>query len=179
MKKDVSKNTKQNSPSKLIIAFITGLSLVLGSILIFATEQLFTTLNYLMVAVFAIIGVVQIINFLLMKDYEYGYYNNLFIGIISIWLALFTYNYYTIFIIILPVILSLYAFIIGASYVVKTCNNRKIKNIIPMVISFIIGIFLIFRPFLTVIMYLKITGVYIILITIYSLIDSIISGREK
>jgi len=146
-------------------------SLILGILLIFSTEELFETLNYVMVSIFAIIGVVEILHYLFSKKENT---NGLFLGIVAIWLSLFTYHYYTIFIIVLPIILSLYAFILGANYLHQSCNSKHIKDIIPMIISFLIGVFLIFRPWLSTMIYFKITGIYIILITIFSIVDSII-----
>ena len=139
------------------------LSLILGIVLILATEELLTSINYILVVIFAVIGVIQVINFMLFKHYKDNSYSSLILGIVFIWLALFIYVYYTMIIIILPVIFSLYAFIIGALLLIKFLNETKNKkNLILSTISFIIGLFLIFRPELSIYTYFKITGIYVI-----------------
>ena len=181
MKKLLEKETKiEKEPSTLMIVFTTILSLVLGLVLIFATEEFFTTLNYIFVIIFAIIGVMQILDFIVNKEYLRYYYSSLIIGMLCLWLALFSYQYYTLFIIILPIILSLYAFIMAIIFIIKYCHNKKIISLLPAILSIIIGICLIFRPVLSVMIYLKITGVYIIIVTIIALVDFLTSkGKNK
>lgn len=160
---------RENDLSLLLTSF---LSLVLGISLIIATEELLVSVNYILVCLFAIIGVIQVIAFFINKSYKNNIYTNLLLGVVFIWLALFIYVYYTMIIIILPVIFSLYSVIMGVILMVKYFNIKNIFNIkykrylILSFVSFVVGIFLIFRPELSVYTYFKITGVYVIFVAI-------------
>ena len=173
---------KESNLSLLLTSF---LSLILGIVLIIATENLLVSVNYVLVCIFAIIGVIQIINFFITKQYKDNIYNSLVLGTIFIWLAIFIYVYYTMIIIILPIIFSLYSFIMGIILIIKYFNLKNItkeKNkhyLVLSIISFIIGLFLIFRPELSVYTYFKITGVYVIIVGISYFIEYIKSLKKK
>ena len=98
-------------------------------------------------------------------------YNNLLVGIICIWCALFIYVYYGSLIFLLPVVLSLYAFVVGTLTLTRFLKNKMIPYIIISIISFIIGTLLLFKPALTVTIYLQITGVYIIITSLVYLFE--------
>lgn len=161
-----------NKESNISVLLTSALSLILGIVLIIATEELLVSINYILVCIFSITGIVQILTFILNKSYQENEYNSLILGIIFLWVALFIYVYYTMLIIILPIILSLYAFIIGVTLIIKYLNIQTILKehhnsyIFLAILSFLIGIFLIFKPVLTVYTYFKITGVYMIFISI-------------
>lgn len=167
--------------SNLSLLLTSFLSLVLGISLIIATEDLLVSVNYILVCIFTIIGVIQIISFFVNKNYKYNLYNKLILGTIFIWLAIFIYVYYTMIIIILPIIFSLYSVIMAVVLLIKYFNLKnetKIKYkryIILSIISFVIGFFLIFRPKLSVYTYFKITGVYVIFIAISYFLEFISS----
>lgn len=158
--------------SNLSLLLTSFLSLVLGISLIVATEDLLVSVNYVLVCIFAIIGVVQILTFFINKSYKHNLYNSLILGTIFIWLSLFIYVYYTMIIIILPIIFSLYSIIMAVILLIKYFNIKNFTNIkykryiILSILSIIIGLVLMFRPQLTVYTYFKITGVYVILVSI-------------
>lgn len=147
------------------------LSFLLGALLISATEDLITTFNYLLVCIFAIVGAVEIISFFVNKDYLTNYYNNLLIGCTFIWLALILYKYYMVIINILPILFSLYLFIMGAVLVIKYNTIKttlKVKHkvyIVMAILALVVGILLIFEPAWSVYVYLKMTGAYIVLLS--------------
>ncbi len=154
--------------SKLNLLLTSFLSLVLGITLVVATEDLLISINYVLVCIFLVIGVIQIISFFVNKLYKKGNYNSLILGTILIWLALFIYIYYTMLIIILPIILSLYSVIMGVVLLIKYFNIKNLLKIkykrylLLSILSFIVGILLITRPKWTVYTYFQITGIYII-----------------
>lgn len=154
---------KKESNLSLILTSI--LSLILGIVLIVATEELLVSINYVLVCLFAIIGVIQIISFLTSREYRNNNYSSLILGTIFIWLSLFIYVYYTMLIIILPVIFSLYAFIMGVVLLIKFFSRKEKRYLILSICSFIIGLVLIFRPELSIYTYFKITGIYVILVS--------------
>ena len=81
----LEKIEKTKSSSGVSEVFYYLLGLVIGIVLIFATEELLSTINYLFVVIFAIIAVVQLIGFIMDKKYISRDYSNLIIGIMCIW----------------------------------------------------------------------------------------------
>ena len=75
----VVKKDKKIGSFSFLLAFI--LSVAIGCMLLFATDSFLLTINYLLVSIFAIIGVIEIITFLVSKSYKYDNYFNLIIGI--------------------------------------------------------------------------------------------------
>ncbi len=163
MKKTTVKKEKSNKLS-MILSFI--LTLTIGCLLLVATDDFLVTVNYAIVCVFAIIGVIQVLNFLLSKDYEQEYYTNIIMGTIFLWLALFLYTYYSMLVAILPIIISLYAFILGTISLIKYFSSPKPKikaYLIISIISYLIGVILILEPWYSVKLYLKIMGTYVVI----------------
>jgi uncharacterized membrane protein HdeD (DUF308 family) len=164
---------KNNKKEKDISTILIGLlSFIFGGLLICATEDLLTTFNYLLVCIFSIIGAIEIISFFTNKDYIVNYYNKLFVGGTFIWLALILYKYYVEIINILPIIFSLYLFIMGTVLIIKYNTIRKSLSIkykvyiIMAILAIIMGILLIFEPLWSVYIYLKLTGVYVIILSV-------------
>ena len=88
------------------------LGLVLALVLIFATDELLSTVNYLFVVIFSIIAVIRVINFVMDKEYLKKDYSGIVMGIMCLWLALFTFKYgQFLFLELLPVLVSLLLFL--------------------------------------------------------------------
>ena len=147
------------------------LSFVLGGLLICATDDLVTTFNYILVCIFAIVGGIEVIGFFTHKDYLNNFYNKLLLGCSFMWLALIFYKYYMVIINILPILFSFLLFVMVAVLFMK---YNTIKNVIGVkykvylvmaVLALVVGIFLIFEPLWSVYVYLKITGVYVIMLS--------------
>jgi uncharacterized membrane protein HdeD (DUF308 family) len=178
------RGVRMKEESNLSLILTSFLSLVLGISLIVATEDLLVSVNYILVCLFTIIGVVQVISFFINKNYKYNLYNKLILGTIFIWLAIFIYVYYTMIIIILPIIFSLYSVIMAVVLIIKYFNLKNItkikykRYIILSIISLVIGLFLIFRPTLSIYTYFKITGVYVIFISMAYFLEFIDSIRQ-
>lgn len=171
--------------TNLSLILTSILSFILGIVLIVATEDLLVAVNYVLVCIFAIIGVVQIISFFVGHDYKKEVYSSLILGSVFIWLSLFIYVYYTMLIIILPVIFSLYSFIMGVVLLIRYFmlkNEAKVKYtryIILAILSFMMGLVLIFRPAFTVYTYFKITGVYVIFVAMLFFFEFLRNLRKK
>lgn len=171
--------------SNLSLILTSVLSFILGIVLIVATEDLLVAVNYVLVCIFSIIGVVQIINFFVSGDYKKNLYNSLILGSVFVWLSLFIYVYYTMIIVILPVIFSLYSFIMGVVLLIRyfTLKNgfgtKYTRYIALSLLSFIIGLVLIFRPALSIYNYFKITGVYVIFIAILFFYEFLMNWKKK
>ena len=125
---------------------------VLGIVFIAATEELIKTFNYVLVSISMIIGVMQLLQFFLNKKYQDNNYMEMFIGIVFIWVGLILYVYYGFMINILPILFSLYLFIMAGSMFIKYLQlkdvigiNRK-KYLILFLVALLIGILLIFNP---------------------------------
>ena len=162
--------------NNLIVTFI--ISFIVGILLLFATEEFLQTINYVLVSLFAIIGVVEIINFFVSKSYKKDIYYSLYIAILCFWLAMFFYIYYTMVIMILPIMLSIYAFGIGTLILIRYLKTKNIIYIIGSILSFIMGVILLAQASLTVNVYLKISGIYILATSILYLIEYIDLKKE-
>lgn len=171
--------------SKLSLLLTSFLLLVLGITLIIATEELLISVNYVLVCIFAIIGVIQIISFFFNRGSNRDMYGQLLLGTVFIWVAIFIYIYYTMIIIILPIIFSLYSTIMGVILLVKYFNMKEItktkykRYLLLSLVSFVLGILLIVKPKLTIYTYFKITGVYIIIMAISYFMECLILNKNK
>ena len=164
--------------SKLSLLLTSFLLLVLGITLIIATEELLISVNYVLVCIFAIIGVIQIISFFFNRGSNRDMYGQLLLGTVFIWVAIFIYIYYTMIIIILPIIM-------GVILLVKYFNMKEItktkykRYLLLSLVSFVLGILLIVKPKLTIYTYFKITGVYIIIVAISYFMECLILNKNK
>lgn len=148
------------------------LGLVLALVLIFATEELLSTVNYLFVVIFSIIAVIRIIGFIMDKEYIKRDYSGITMGVMCLWLALFTFKYgQFLFLELLPVLVSLLLFLMGISSIIKYFDKKITANAIVGVLSIILGIILIFVSKEMMYIFFKITGVYIFIIIVLDLIN--------
>ena len=144
------------------------LGLVLALVLIFATDELLSTVNYLFVVIFSIIAVIRVINFVMDKEYLKKDYS----GIMCLWLALFTFKYgQFLFLELLPVLVSLLLFFMGISSLIKYFDRMVTANMIVSIISIILGIILIFVSKNVMYIFFKIIGVYIFVMIILDFIN--------
>ena len=168
----LEKIEKPKSSSGVSEVFYYLLGLVIGIVLIFATEELLSTINYLFVVIFAIIAVVQLISFVMDKKYISRDYSSLIIGIMCVWVAMFVFKYGSfLFLEMLPVLVSLLLFIMATSSITKYFDRKITGNLIVSIISIILGILLIFVPKSVVYTLFKVVGVYIIVMIILDFID--------
>ena len=168
----LEKIEKPKSSSGVSEVFYYLLGLVIGIVLIFATEELLSTINYLFVVIFAIIAVVQLIGFIMDKKYISRDYSSLIIGIMCIWVAMFVFKYGSfLFLEMLPVLVSLLLFIMATSSITKYFDRKITGNLIVSIISIILGILLIFVPKSIMYTLFKVVGVYIIVMIILDFID--------
>lgn len=148
------------------------LGIVLSLVLIFATEELLSTVNYLFVVIFSIIAVIKIINFIMNKEYEKKDYSGVILGIMCLWLGLFTFKYgQFLFLELLPVLVSLLLFLMGVSSLIKFFSYKITANVVVAIISIILGIVLIFVPKSIMYIFFKITGIYILVMVILDFIN--------
>ena len=120
---------------------------VISLVLMFATEEFLSTINYLFVLIFFVVAIIQIGLFMWNRDYDKKNYTGLIVGISSIWIAIFIYKYGGfLFMEMLPVVSSLLLFILGISSILKYLDNKKIGNGIISIVSFILGLTLMFIP---------------------------------
>ncbi len=158
---------KDKNLSNLLISI---LYFVLGVLFICSTEELLTTFNYILVSICAIIGVIQMIGFFVGKKYKNDNYIDVLIGVIFIWVSLILYVYYRVMINILPILFSLYLFIMAVELFIRyvkfrdVIEEKGIKYLILGLIAVVVGLLLIFNPGSVIYTYLKVTGVYLILV---------------
>lgn len=168
---------EKKEPNKKIFNVSEGfyylLGIVISIILIFATEEFLSTINYLFVIIFSIIAVVKLINFIMEKDYEKKEYGDMITGIMSVWIAMFVFKYGGfLFLEMLPVLVSLLLFIMGLSSLTKYFNKKNNGNLVIGILSLIIGVLLIVLPGSIMYICFKVTGVYLLITIILDLIDN-------
>lgn len=167
----------KNRESNLSLVLIGLLYLLLGIVFIAATEELLKTFNYILVSICLIIGVVQILSFIISKKYRDGNYSSLLVGVVFIWVSLVLYVYYGFMINILPILFSLYLFVMACEMISKffkyknVINVRRWKYLLLGCLAITVGLLLIFNPGEVILTYLKITGVYLVLVGILYFVD--------
>ena len=160
-----------NKENNLSIILTNILYFILGLVLIAATKELIQTFNYILVSICAIIGVIQIISFFIGKKYKENNYSDLLLAVVFIWVSLILYVYYGFMLNILPILFSLYLFVMAIDMLSKFINTKNKKYLILSIISILVGLLLIFNPGSVILTYLKITGVYFLLVSILSFIE--------
>lgn len=153
---------KENKISNILIGI---LYFILGVVLIAATNELIKTFNYILVSISAIIGVVGMINFFMKKKYKDNNYIELLVAVLFIWISLVLYIYYGFMIIILPMLFSLYLFMLAVLMLLKYLSDKNKKYLVLFLMAIIIGLLLIFNPGSTIFNYLKVTGIYLIVVS--------------
>lgn len=155
------------------------LGIVFGIILIFATQEFLSTINYLFVVIFAIIAVIKIISFVMDKDYERRNFADLVMAVMSTWIAMFVYKYGNfLFLELLPALVSLLLFVMAISSLTKYFSFQRKANLIMGIASFILGVLLIFLPGNVMDVFFKITGAYLLLTMILDLIDNKVNAYK-
>lgn len=168
---------KKDDGFSRILVFI--LYFILGIVFIGATDELIKTFNYILVCICAIIGVIQLIQFFVSKKYRDNNYTDLLMAVVFIWVSLILYVYYGFMINILPILFSLYLFVMASDMLVRYLNLGNITNIkrgkylILSLIAILVGLLLIFNPGSVIMIYLKVTGVYLIIVAILYFMDYI------
>lgn len=163
------KNKKVHNVSE---GFYYLLGIVMGIILIFATEELLSTINYLFVVIFAVIAVIKIISFIMEKDYEKKNYSDMIMGTMSTWIAIFVFKYgQFLFLEMLPVLVSLLLFTMGISSLTKYFNLKRKGNLVVGIVSLLLGVLLMIIPGSIMYIFFKVTGVYLLITIILDLID--------
>ena len=172
---------KNNRLNNVLIGL---LYFVLGVVFIGATSELIRTFNYILVSICAFIGVLQGISYFVGKKYQSGNYTDLLIAVVFIWVSLILYVYYGFMINILPILFSLYLFIMAVSlmirYIELSDKSDKKKNlyVIFSLVAILIGLLLIFNPGGFIFTYLRVTGIYLIFVSgIYFL--EVFSGKDN
>lgn len=145
---------------------------VLGVVFLAATEELIKTFNYVLVCICMIIGIMQLLQFFMNKKYRDNNYTDMFIAIVFIWVSLILYVYYGFMINILPILFSLYLFIVACNMFIKYIELKDViginrgKYLILFLVALAIGLLLIFNPGSMIFTYLKVTGVYLIVVSV-------------
>jgi len=173
------KGEKTNKIFNISEGFYYLLGIVFGIILIFATQEFLSTINYLFVVIFSVIAVIKIISFVMDKDYERRNYSDLVMAVMSTWIAMFIYKYGSfLFLELLPALVSLLLFVMAISSLTKYFSLKKTGNLIIGISSFLLGVLLIFLPGSIMDVFFKITGGYLLLIMILDLIDNKVNAYK-
>ena len=169
---------KENNIAAILICI---LYFILGVVLIAATNDFIKTFNYILVIISGIIGIIQLISFFVRKKYKDNNYSDLLLAVVFIWVSLILYVYYRVMINILPILFSLYLFVMACDMLVRYIQRDKdikaekwfvvYRHLILSGIALTIGLLLIFNPGVVIYVYLKITGVYLIVVSFLHFMD--------
>lgn len=156
---------------------VSILYFVLGVVFIAATDELIKTFNYILVCICAVLGVIQLIQFFIGKKYKDNDYTDLLIGIVFIWVSLILYVYYGFMINILPILFSLYLFVMASWMFIRyldlkdNVKVKRVKYLVLALIAVVVGLLLIFNPGSMIFVYLKVTGIYLVIVAILYIVD--------
>ena len=170
--------------TNLSMVLVPVLYFILGVVFIAATEELIKTFNYILVCICAIIGVLQMINFFVNGKYRDNNYTDLLVAVVFIWVSLILYVYYGFMINILPILFSLYLFVMACDMLIKyirlkdVIHVKRTKYLVLFLFAVLIGLLLIFNPGSVIYTYLKVTGVYLILVSVLYIVDFIREVRK-
>ena len=167
---------KEKDLSTILVSI---LYFILGIVLIAATDELINTFNYIQVSICAIIGILRMISFFINKKYKDNNYSDLLMSVVFIWVSLILYVYYGFMINILPILFSLYLFIMSIDMLSKYINFKNKKHLLLSIISILVGLLLIFNPGSIILTYLKITGIYLVIVAILSLTDYLNNKKNE
>lgn len=178
------------SDSRLSDILVGILYFILGVVFLAATDELIKTFNYVLVCICAIIGVIQLIQFFVNKKYINSNYTDLLLAVVFIWVSLVLYKYYMVAMFnVLPILFSLYLFVISCDMFGRYMQrDRDIKNekwfivyryLILAIVALIIGLLLIFNPGDVIFVYLKITGLYLIIVSVLHFFDLFKSYKKE
>lgn len=156
---------------------VSLLYFILGVVFIAATDELIKTFNYILVCICAVLGVIQLIQFFIGKKYKDNDYTDLLIGIVFIWVSLILYVYYGFMINILPILFSLYLFVMASWMFIRyldlkdNVKVKRVKYLVLALIAVVVGLLLIFNPGSMIFVYLKVTGIYLVIVAILYIVD--------
>lgn len=164
---------KEDNKNKIKKGLYYLIEIIIGIILIFATESFLNSINYLFVIILSLIGVIQLITFIMDKEYTKSNYIPLVTSIMCIWMALFIYKYGNfLFTELLPSFVSLLLFMVSTGLFTKYFELKFIPYLVTGIISIVLGITLIFAPSTIMYTLFKVTGVYLILVALFDLIST-------
>lgn len=179
LEKIETKKEKSKKIFNISEGFYYLLGIIFGIILIFATQEFLSTVNYLFVVIFAVIAVIKIISFIMDKDYEKKNYSDLVMAIMSSWIAMFVFKYGEfLFLELLPALVSLLLFVMAISSITKYFQAKRIGNIVIGITSIILGVLLIFLPGSIMYICFKVTGIYLLITIILDLIDNKVNAYK-
>ncbi len=165
-----------------IIELINSLLIfILGFLITFSALNTIENLWLVFIIIFITSGAILLYNFFDNKEYKTKDFLNLFIASINIYLALFTLTNFESFRTNIPSLISLYALISGLSFIIKYYLVKKDKdqNQILAITSFIIAIILILKPITLATIYIKLSGLYLITLSLYYLITNMQKITKK
>lgn len=169
-----------NKKTAILLLPSSLLLFVLGFLITFATNSAMQSLYYVIVFTFLITGAIQTFSFFWNKEYEQKMFLNLIIGVTSIWFALFTLKYYAMFIVLLPALISIYSVVMGIGLLMKYYNEIRSKWFVGgAIFSFLFAIILLFKPILLATIYIKLSGLYLIALSLYFLVNAVLRLIEK
>ena len=170
-----------NKKTAILLLPVALLLFVLGFLITFSTSKTFHNLHYILVFMFGLIGIIQLFSFFWNKEYQENSYLNLIMGTIGLWFALFTLNNFETFITILPSLISIYSVVSALGLIIKYYTEKDLSMwyIIGAFISLGFAVILLCKPILMATIYIKLSGLYLISLSVYFLATAVLKVTEK
>ncbi len=162
---------------KHLIEILQALLLfVLGFLILFSDSIIMNSLKIVFIIFFLISGLISLVNFIITKDYKNNQYINLIIGTINIWSSLFIINNYNLFLKVLPQLISIFAIIIGITFLIDYLNkeNKPKLDLLKILLLVIYSLFLICQPLELATLYTKLSGLGFIVLSLYVLTKTVL-----
>lgn len=154
---------------------------VLGFLILFSDSIIMNSLKTVFITFFLISGLISLLNFIITKDYKNNQYINLIVGTINVWSSLFIVNNYELFLKVLPQIISVFAVIIGITFLIDYLNkeNKTKLDLIKILLLVIYSLFLIGQPLELATIYTKLSGLGFIVLSLYILGKTVLEKQNQ
>jgi len=167
---------------KILISFLQTLLLfLLGFLIIFSGSIVMKSLQTVFIIFFVLSALIALVNFYFFKEYQQNKFINLIIGIINIWLGIMIIKNYDSFITLMPQFVSLFALIIGLGLLIEYIVKKEVNHItiIKTVIPILYSLVLICQPIDLATIYIKLSGLGFIILSIYILTETVLEINNK
>ncbi|MBQ9011664.1 MAG: DUF308 domain-containing protein [Bacilli bacterium] len=166
-----------NKKSAIMSLPLSLLFFILGFIILFSNNSTLNSLNSIVSTTFLLISIIQIFSFFYIEEYNQNRFSNLLLGLINLWMAIFTLNHYGIFTSFIPSFISLYVILYGIEFFKQYCQKKEKNQLIFAVISFLLTTVLLVTPL--PMLATKLSGLSLIIISFYLFIPTSILIMEK
>jgi len=167
---------------KNINSFLQTLLLfLLGFLIISSGSIVMKSLQMVFILLFISSGFIALASFYFFKQYNQNKFINLIIGLISVWSCILIINNYDSFIVQMPQFISLFSLMIGLSLLIESIikKERDCITIIKIILPFLYSLILVYQPIQLATVYIKLSGLGFIILSVWILIETVLEMSNK